>query len=79
MRDVVSVDDVVVPIALSLLERRALEFEASYPAAGLLGVLGERELAGVVVPGAEKVHGFAVGGGAESEVKLDGGHCEGSI
>jgi len=68
VRDVVPVDDVVVPVALSLLERRALELEASQPASGLLGVLGERELAGVVVPGAEEVHGFAVGGRAEGEV-----------
>jgi len=48
--DVVAVNDVVVPVALSLLEGSTLELEAANPAAALLGVLGERELSGVVVP-----------------------------
>jgi len=79
VRDVVAVDDVVVPVSLTLLESGTLEFEASDPAAALLGVLGERELSGVVVPRAEQMDGLAVGGSAESEVKLDSGHCECSI
>lgn len=66
----------VVPVALSLLQGLSLELEASDPASGLLGVLGERELTLVAVPGAEQVHGLAVGGSAESEVKLDSGHCD---
>jgi hypothetical protein len=74
---VVAVDDVVVPVALALLEGAVLELEAPEPAAGLLGVLGKRELAGVVVPGAEEVHGFAVGACAECEVELDCGHFGG--
>lgn len=74
--DVVTVDDVVVPVALTLLESCALELEAADPAAALLGVLGERELALISVPGAEKVDGLAVGGSAEGEVELDGGHCD---
>jgi len=77
VRDVVAVDDVVVPVALALLEGAVLEFEAPEPAAGLLGVLRERELAGVVVPGAEEVYGFAVGACAEGEVELDCGHFGG--
>lgn len=76
MRDVVAVDDVVVPVALALLESGAVELEAASPASGLLGVLGEWELTLVAVPGAEKVDGLAVGGSAESEVELDSGHCE---
>jgi len=68
---VVAVDDVVVPVALALFQRAVLELEAPEPAAALLWVLGERELAGVVVPGAEEMHGFAVGGCAEREVELD--------
>ena len=50
VRDVVAVNDVVVPVALALLEGGAVELEAAGPASGLLGVLGERELALVAVP-----------------------------
>jgi hypothetical protein len=66
----------VVPVTLSLLQGLSLELEASDPATGLLGVLGKRKLTLVAVPGAEQVHGLAVGGSAESEVKLDSGHCD---
>ena len=76
VRDVVAIDDVVVPVALALLECGALELEATNPATGLLGVLGERKLTLVAVPGTEKVDCLAVGGSAESEVKLDSGHCD---
>lgn len=76
VRDVVAVDDVVVPVSLTLLEGGTLELEGADPATGLLGVLGEWELSLVAVPGAEKVDGLAVGGSAESEVELDSGHCE---
>lgn len=79
VRDMVAVDDVVVPVALALFEGPVLEFEAAEPAAGFLGVFGERELAGVVVPGAEEVHGFAVGACAEGEVELDCGHFGGVL
>jgi hypothetical protein len=53
-----------------------LELEGSDPATGLLGVLGERELTLVTIPGTKQVHGLAVGGSAESEVELDSGHCD---
>ena len=66
----------VVPVSLSLLQGRALELEASHPATGLLGVLGKRKLTLIAIPGAEQVHGLAVGGSAESEVELDSGHCK---
>lgn len=49
----VAVDDVVVPVSLTLFQRSALELEASDPSAALLGVLGERKLTLVVVPRAE--------------------------
>jgi len=65
---VVPIDDVVVPVALAGLEGRLLEAEGTLP--GALGgalVLGERELAAVVVPGAEKVDGLDTGGDAEGE------------
>jgi hypothetical protein len=73
--NVVAVNDVVVPVSLTLLQGSALEFEAADPSAVLLGVLGKGKLSGVVVPGAEQVHGLAVVGSAESEVELDSGHC----
>ena len=74
MGAVVAVDDVVVPVSLALLEGSTLESEGSLPGTGLSGVLGEWELSGVVVPGAEEVHGFAAAAGAEREVELDGRH-----
>lgn len=64
----------VVPVSLTLLESGALEAESALPRAGLGGILGERELAVVAVPRAEKVDSLAVGGGAEREVELDRGH-----
>lgn len=76
VRDVVAVDDVVVPVSLTLLESGALELEGADPSTGLLGVLGEGKLTLVAVPGAEKVDGLAVVGSAESEVELDSGHFE---
>jgi len=75
VRDVVAVDDVVVPVPLSLSQGSALEFEASQPPTALLGVFGERKLSRVVVPRAEKVDRLAVAGGAEREVELDSCHC----
>ena len=65
----------VVPVPLTLFESGALEFEVADPAAGFLGILRERKLPFVAVPGAEKVDSLAIGGGAESEVELDRGHC----
>ena len=65
----------VVPVSLTLLESDALEFEVADPAAGFLGIFRERKLPCIVVPGAEKVDSLAIGGGAESEVELDRGHC----
>jgi hypothetical protein len=65
----------VVPVSLTLLESGALEFEVADPAAGFLGILRERKLPCIVVPGAEKVDSLAIGGSAESEVELDRGHC----
>jgi hypothetical protein len=71
---VVAVNDIVVPVALALLEGLSLEAESALPATRLGRVLGERELAVVVVPRSEKVDGLAVGRSAEREVELDSGH-----
>lgn len=57
----------VVPVPLSRAQSRALELEGTLPATGLLGILGKRELADVVVPRAEQVHSLAVGGSAKGE------------
>jgi len=67
--DVVTIDDVVVPVALAGLESGGLEAEGALPRAGLGGglVLGERELAGVVVPRAEEMDGLDAGGDTEVE------------
>lgn len=74
MRDVVAIDDVVVPVALALLECLPLEAKGALPPSGLGGVLGKRKLAIVVVPRTEQMYGLDIGGSAEGEVKLDSGH-----
>jgi hypothetical protein len=66
---VVSVDDVVIPVSLSLLEGGTLESEGTFPGAGLGRslVLGKRKLASVVVPRTEQMHGLDAGGCAQRE------------
>lgn len=68
MRDVVAIDDVVVPVSLARLEVGSLEAESTCPLALGRGlVLGERKLADVVVPRAEKVNGLDASGNTEGE------------
>lgn len=69
MGDVVAVDDVVVPVSLAGLEGGILESKGTFPRARLGGglVLGERELADVVVPRAEEMHGLDARRDAERE------------
>lgn len=69
MGDVVSVNDVVIPVSLSRLECSALKSECSLPRTGFRGslVLGKRKLARVVVPRAEEVNGLDAGGSAQIE------------
>jgi len=74
VRDVVSIDDVVVPVSLTGLQHGALETEGTLPGTGLGSIPGERELAVVVVPRTEKVDSLDIRRSAEREVKLDGGH-----
>jgi len=74
--DVVAVNDVVVPVALALLEGLSLEAESALPATRLGRVLGERELTVVVVPRSEEMDSLAVGRSAEREVELDSGHFD---
>jgi len=76
VRDVVTIDDVVVPVARALLQRSTLELERASPATRLLGVLGKGKLTLVAVPGAEQVDSLAVVRSAEGEVELDSGHCD---
>jgi len=78
VRDMVAVDDVVVPVALAGLEGGALEAESAFPRAGLGRglVLGQGELPGVAVPRTEEVDGLDAGGNAERERQLDGRHRE---
>lgn len=73
--DMVPIHDVVVPVSLAELQHGGLEPELAYPGPGLV-LGGERQLAGVVVPGADEVDGLDVGRGPEGELELDGGHGE---
>jgi hypothetical protein len=69
VRDVVPIDDVVVPVSLASLNGGGLEAEGALPRTGLGGslVLGKGELAGVVVPRAEKVDGLDARRNTEGE------------
>lgn len=76
--DVVTVDDVVVPVSLASLEGGGLEAEGTLPGAGLGGrlVLGEGKLTGVVVPRAEKVDGLDTRRNAKRERELSSRHFD---
>jgi len=71
--DLVAVEHVVEPVALTGLEDRGLEAEGTLP--GALGAR-ERKLALVAVPGTDEVDSLDGGGGAESKGELSSGHCE---
>lgn len=70
----VAIDDVVVPVALALLECLTLEAKGALPASCLGGVLGKWKLAIVVVPRTEQMYGLDIGRSAKGEVELDSGH-----
>jgi hypothetical protein len=74
--DVVAVDDVVVPVSLASFQSRVLEAESSLPRTrlGRSLVLGERELADVVVPRAQKMDGLDARRDAERKRELDSRH-----
>jgi hypothetical protein len=72
--DVVSVHDIIVPVPSTQLEHGRLEAELASPCSCLGRVLGQWQLTGVIVPGAEEMDGLDVGGGAERELELNGGH-----
>jgi hypothetical protein len=72
--DVVTINDIIVPISLPKVEGSSLEAESSLPGTRFGSVIGERELAAVVVPRTEQVDGLDVGGSAEREVKLNCSH-----
>lgn len=78
VRDVVPIDDVVVPVALAGLEGGAREAESALPRARLGGglVLGQGELPNVVVPGTEKVDGLDARRDAERERHLNSRHVD---
>lgn len=40
----------VIPVTLALFQRGSGEAKGSLPSAGLGGILGERKLAGIIVP-----------------------------
>jgi len=75
VRDVITINDVIVPIPLALLQSSTRKLEASQPSTALLRVLGKRKLSGIVVPRAKQVYRLAVAGCAKRKVKLDCGHC----
>lgn len=66
----------VVPVAATKLQHRGLEAELANPRARLGAIARKGNLASVVVPGADKVHGLDVGRGAEVELELNGGHVD---
>lgn len=66
----------VIPVALALLESSTRKAECALPCASLGSIFGQRKLSLVAVPVTDEVDGLAVGGGAESEAKLNGGHFE---
>lgn len=72
----VPINDVVIPVALTSFERRALEAKGAFPRAGFGGrlVFGQGKLTGIAIPRAEKVNGFDANRGAHLEGELNGSH-----
>jgi hypothetical protein len=64
--DMISIDDVVVPVPLSCLKCCPLKSECTFPRTGLGGslILSKGKLTGVVVPRPEKMNGLDAGGSA---------------
>jgi hypothetical protein len=76
MGDLITIEHVVEPVALTWDEERALEAERSWPWAGLGAGLGKGDLALVTVPGTDEVNSLDISGGAESERELSSGHFD---
>ena len=74
MRDLVSVHDVVVPVPATQLEHRCLEPELANPRTGLGRLPREGDLTLIVVPRTNQMDRLDVGGSAEVEFQLNGGH-----
>jgi hypothetical protein len=74
--NMVTIDDIVVPVSLASLKSWVLESKGALPGARLGGglVLGERELTDVTVPRAEKMDSLNARGDAERERKLNSRH-----
>lgn len=64
----------VVPVPLTLPQRRTRKAKSSLPSPGLGGVLGQGELAGIIIPRAQQMGGLDVGRRAESEGELSCSH-----
>lgn len=75
VRDVVTIHDIVVPVAATQLQHGGLETELAQPGTGLV-LGGQGQLARVVVPRADQVDGLNVGRGAQGKLELNGGHYE---
>jgi len=67
MGNMIAIHDVVIPVPRTWLKRSTGKLEGASPSSGLRRVSREWKLAGVVVPGAEKVDCLDVGRGAKSE------------
>lgn len=67
MRDMVSVDDVVIPIPLTRLKSGALKSESTFPATrfGRSLVLSKRKLTSIVIPATKQVNGLNTGRNAK--------------
>lgn len=74
VRDLVSVHDVVVPVPATQFEHRCLKPELANPRTGFRGLPREGDLALIVVPRTNQMDRLDVGGSAEVEFQLNGGH-----
>ena len=69
MRNMVPINDIIVPVSLARLKSRPLESKGSFPSTGFGRrlVLGEGKLSGVIVPRTKKMDGLDAGGCAQRE------------
>lgn len=75
VRNVITVHDIVIPVATTELQHGSLEAELAQPGTGLV-FSRQRKLTRVVVPRADQVDGLDVGRGSQGKLELNGGHYE---
>jgi hypothetical protein len=72
----VTIHDIVVPVAPTKLQNGSLEAEFAGPGARFGRIAGKRQLAIIAIPRADQVDGLDIAGSSKLEVELHGRHVD---